>query len=194
VAIISPLAALAPSFPILLFQISKYFNFIFNIAACKLCILSLEPLISHSYFDKHETGQLIARATSDIDQTEMIFGMGFAIGLQSIFQISMVLISGFAVTPQLAWIIAVVFPISITCSFIIAFKMKPIFMQSRENFGEMTNTIRENLVGSQVVRMFGTQEKEKAKFAKNNDAFYRISIQSVKYSSMFMPLILLLWR
>jgi ATP-binding cassette subfamily B multidrug efflux pump len=146
---------------------------------------------SFSYFDKHETGQLIARATSDIDQTEMIFGMGFAIGLQSVFQIIMVLISGFAVAPQLAWIIAVVFPTSIICSLAIAFKMKPIFIDSRENFGEITNTIRENLVGSQVVRMFGTQDKEKAKFAKNNEAFYRISIQSVKYSSMFMPLILL---
>jgi ATP-binding cassette subfamily B protein len=104
---------------------------------------------SFSYFDKNETGQLVARATSDIDQTEMIFGFGLAVGVQSFIQIIGVLISAFAVQPILALILLSIIPISIIVSVIIARKLKPVYMVTRQAFGELTNTIRENIVGAQ---------------------------------------------
>jgi len=124
---------------------------------------------SFSYFDKTETGQLISRATSDIEETQQIFGMGLVLGLQSILQISGVIIGFFAFSFDLSIILVLVILISLMLSYYIAKKLKPIFLETRESFGDLTTSIRENIIGAQVVRIFSTQNKELQKFKRNNE-------------------------
>jgi ATP-binding cassette subfamily B protein len=143
---------------------------------------------SFSFFDKHETGQLVARATSDVDQTEQIFGFGLTLTIQGFIQLLGVIILAIIIQPSLSWIFAIMIPTSVITSLFITVKLKPIYLESREAFGELTNTIRENIIGANVVRMFGTQEKEKGKFSANNKRFYDASVRTVKWSSIFMPL------
>jgi ATP-binding cassette subfamily B multidrug efflux pump len=143
---------------------------------------------SFSYFDKHETGQLVARATSDVDQTEFIFGFGLAVGLQALLMMLGTLFSSFLMEPRLAWIFLIIVPSSFIISIFIVRKMRPIYIETRQSFGDLTNTIRENIIGAQVVRMFNMQDKEANKFDLNNKKFFQASVQSVKYSSLFMPI------
>ena len=147
---------------------------------------------SFGYFDKMETGNLIARATSDVEQTDMIFGFGLAVGVQGIIQLIGVLVAVSFLNTQLIWIFAILIPSSLVISLIITRKLRPIYYESREAFGELTNTIRENIVGSQVVRMFSMQEKELRKFKANNQRFYNASVHSVKINSLYMPINLVL--
>ncbi len=143
---------------------------------------------SFAYFDKNETGQLVARATSDVEQTEMIFGFALNMGVQSILGLAGVMI--IVSTTPLAWIFFTFIPASLAVSTLVASKLKAIFLETRDAFGDLTNTLRENIVGSQVVRIFSTQGKEKQKFAKNNMKFRDASIRSVRYTSVFMPLLM----
>jgi ATP-binding cassette subfamily B multidrug efflux pump len=147
---------------------------------------------SFGYFDKMETGNLIARATSDVEQTDMIFGFGLAVGVQGIIQLIGVLIAVSVLNTQLIWIFAILIPSSLVISLIITKMLRPIYFESREAFGELTNTIRENIVGSQVVRMFSMQDKELRKFKVNNQRFYNASVHSVKINSLYMPINLIL--
>ncbi len=142
---------------------------------------------SFSYFDKIETGQLIARATSDVDQVDPIFGMGLMMGLQGLFMMIGVLSAVWFIAPDLAWIFAIFIPASLGGSLYLTAKLRPIYLESREAFGALTSTIRENIVGAQVVRMFGTQAKELGKFSDNNKRFYDASVKSTKFNSIFMP-------
>jgi ATP-binding cassette subfamily B protein len=142
---------------------------------------------SYAYFDKHETGQLVARATSDVDQTDQIFGFGLNLGVQTVIQLLGVLIISFFVAPQLAWIFLVIMPTSFVGIFAIVAKIRPIYFEARNTFGELTNTIRENILGAQVVRIFDTQDKETEKFMKNNDKFYRLGVRSQKFNTAFQP-------
>ncbi|UCC20720.1 MAG: ABC transporter ATP-binding protein [Promethearchaeota archaeon] len=142
---------------------------------------------SFSYFDKTETGQLISRATSDIEETQQIFGMGLVLGLQSILQISGVIVGFFTFSFDLSIILVLVILISLMLSYYIAKKLKPIFLETRESFGDLTTSIRENIVGAQVVRIFSTQNKELQKFKRNNERFYCASVDSVKYNAYYMP-------
>ena len=144
---------------------------------------------SFSFFDKTETGQLISRATSDIEETQMIFGMGLNLGFQSILQMIGVFVGFLLFSFELSIILIIAFACSLTISYFIAKKLKPIFLETRESFGELTNTIRENIVGAEVVRMFSTQDKERQKFQKNNKRFYKASVDSVKFNSLYMPLV-----
>jgi ATP-binding cassette subfamily B protein len=147
---------------------------------------------SFSYFDKTETGQLISRATSDIEETQMIFGMGLTWGLQSTLQIVAVIIGFGIFNFQLTLILIPTMGASLLLSYYIAMKLKPIFMETRERFGDLTNTMRENIVGAQVVRMFSTQDKEREKFMINNKRFYDASVSSVKYNSLYLPAIFMI--
>ena len=144
---------------------------------------------SFSYFDKTETGQLISRATSDIEETQMIFGMGLTLGIQSTLQIGGVIIGFLFFSVPLSLILIPSIGSSLLLSYYIAKKLKPIFLDTRESFGDLTNTIRENIVGAQVVRMFSTQNKERQKFLTNNKRFYDASVSSVKYNSLYLPAI-----
>ena len=121
---------------------------------------------SFSYFDKTETGQLISRATSDIEETQMIFGMGLTWGLQSTLQMGGVVAGFLLFSIELTIVLAIAIALSLLMSYYIAKKLKPIFLETRESFGELTNTIRENIVGAQVVRMFSTQKKRTPKILK----------------------------
>ncbi len=142
---------------------------------------------SFSYFDKTETGQLISRATSDVEESEQIFGMGLNLGLRSILQLGGVTIGFILFSIELSWLLSMAIGSSLLLSYFLAKKLKPIFLETRNSFGELTNTIRENIVGAQVVRMFNTQGKEGQKFSKNNERFYKASVRSVKLNSFYMP-------
>ncbi|MHA1734342.1 MAG: ABC transporter ATP-binding protein [Promethearchaeota archaeon] len=142
---------------------------------------------SFAYFDKHETGQLVARATSDVEQTDQIFGMALGMGLQGVVVLIGVIASVSFLQTSLAWVYAVLIPLSLGSSVLITKKLRPAYVESREAFGELTNTIRENIVGAQVVRMFNTQDKERGKFSKNNRRFLDASVRATKYNSLYMP-------
>ena len=143
---------------------------------------------SFSYFDKTETGQLVARATSDVEETQGIFGMGFNLGLQGTIQMAGVLVASVFLNFQLALVFIIIIPISLTSSFLLAKKMKPIYYETRDSFGELTNTIRENIIGAEVVRMFSNQDKERTKFYNNNKRFYNASVRTARLNSLYMPL------
>jgi len=144
---------------------------------------------SFSFFDKTETGQLISRATSDIEETQQIFGMGLNLGLQAILQMVGVFVGFLLFSFELSIILIFIFAGSLSMSYFIAKKLKPIFLETRQSFGELTNTLRENIVGAEVVRMFSTQDKEHQKFLKGNKRFYKASVDSVKFNSLYMPLV-----
>ncbi|MHA2181051.1 MAG: ABC transporter ATP-binding protein [Promethearchaeota archaeon] len=144
---------------------------------------------SFSYFDKTETGQLISRATSDIEETQMIFSMGLSLTVQSFLQIGGVIIGFLLFSIEMTLVLIIVICCSLALSYYIAKKLRPIFLETRESFGDLTNTIRENIIGAQVVRMFSTQKKEQQKFIENNERFYNASVKSVKFNSIFLPVI-----
>ncbi len=143
---------------------------------------------SFSYFDSTETGQLIARATSDVEETQMIFGMGINMGISSLLLLGGVLIAAFLLNLPLALIIITLVILSLIGSTIIAKKMKPLYLETRQSFGELTNTIRENIVGAQVVRMFNNQDKERGKFQKSNNRYFNAAIRTARLNSIYMPL------
>lgn len=143
---------------------------------------------SFSYFDKVETGQLISRATSDVEQTQMILGFGLVHGILAIIQLVMVIVSTLILQFYLGLIFLATIPVSMILLYIVTKKLKPIYLEIRESFGDLTNTIRENIVGAEVVRIFSMQEKENSKFSKDNKKFLNANIRSIKFNTVFMTL------
>jgi ATP-binding cassette subfamily B protein len=143
---------------------------------------------SFSFFDKTETGQLISRATSDIELTGPLFGMGITFSIQASITIMMTMIMVTLMVPVLSLILWISIPIYIIIIFIYSLKLKSPFLKSRESFGDLTTIIRENILGSQVVRIFNSVGKENEKFVKENRKFLDYTVESIKYQSVLMQL------
>ena len=139
---------------------------------------------SFSYYDKTETGQLVARATSDIDTTKPAFSMGITMSVQSVMTMIMALVGITLMLPIIAWVAYVGVGTYILIVAITAIKMRPIYLESREKFGELTTTTRENILGANVVRIFNAQRKEKGKFEANNGKFRDLTIETIKLQTI----------
>ena len=139
---------------------------------------------SFSYYDKTETGQLVARATSDIDTTHGAFSMGITMSIQSMMTMFMALVGITLMLSRIAWIAYVGVGLYILIVAITTKKMRPVYLKSREKFGELTTTTRENILGANVVRIFNAQRKEKGKFEANNGAFRDLTIETIKLQTI----------
>jgi len=139
---------------------------------------------SFSYYDKTETGQLVARATSDIDTTSGAFSMGITLSIQSGMTMIMALIGITLMLPSIAWIAYVGVGLYVLIVAITTTKMRPVYLESREKFGELTTTTRENILGANVVRIFNAQKKEKGKFEANNGTFRDLTIETIKLQTI----------
>jgi len=139
---------------------------------------------SFSYYDKTETGQLVARATSDIDTTSGAFSMGITLSIQSGMSMIMALVGITLMLPSIAWIAYLGVGLYVLLVAITTKKMRPVYLESREKFGELTTTTRENILGANVVRIFNAQKKEKAKFEGNNGTFRDLTIETIKLQTI----------
>ncbi|MHA1729985.1 MAG: ABC transporter ATP-binding protein [Promethearchaeota archaeon] len=144
---------------------------------------------SFSFFDKTETGQLVSRSTSDIETCAPLFGMGITFAVQSIMTVVISIVMLLDMNISLALIVLISVPIYLSLLLIMAFKLKIPFIKSRESFGNLTTVIRENILGSQVVRIFNSRQKEKSKFNKHNKEFRDLTNKAIKIQSILNPLV-----
>jgi ATP-binding cassette subfamily B protein len=143
---------------------------------------------SYSFFDKRETGDLVSRATSDIETMNPLFTQGIQYFFQSGITVIIVLIAVQLMSTQLIWILWVSIPIYLFFMIWVALRMRSIYLTSRQAFGSLTTSIRENILGAQVVRIFNSMTKEVNKFSKKNKEFRQLTLKTVSPSSLLTQL------
>lgn len=124
--------------------------------------------LSFTYHDKTQTGELIQRATSDVDTIRRFFAQE-AIGFGRIillFTINFVAIMTLNV--QLALISVVVIPVIVALSYFFFTKISRAFEAYQEQDAILSTTLQENLSGVRVVKAFARQEYEINKFETEN--------------------------
>ncbi len=139
---------------------------------------------TYSFFNENETGDLISRATSDIETMQPVFNQGITISFQSLITMLGVIVAIFIINPSIAWIPFTIIALFFLLIYICAKKMQPAYFQSREVFGDLTTVFRENIIGANVVRIFNAQDKERHKFDANNYEFQRLSIIAIRWTTI----------
>ncbi|MFQ6095635.1 MAG: ABC transporter ATP-binding protein [Candidatus Bathyarchaeia archaeon] len=143
---------------------------------------------SFAFFDKVNTGQLMSRATTDAERIGRFLGWQLMMLINSILLLGGVAVSMFMMDLELTLL-----SLSIVSFFFINFtmfgkKIRPVIHTARENFGDLTSVLWENITGIRVVRSFAREDYEKQKFHKPNEGYYEMMMQAVKLRSIFIPL------
>jgi ATP-binding cassette subfamily B protein len=144
--------------------------------------------MTFTYHDKIQTGELIQRATSDVDAIRRFFAQE-AIGFGRIillFTINFIAILNLNV--MLALISVVVVPIIVVMSFFFFRRISKTYESYQEQEAVLSTTLQENLSGVRVVKAFARQDYERDKFEADNFKKYQLGRKLIRLHSYYWPI------
>ncbi|MER6515386.1 ABC transporter ATP-binding protein [Streptomyces sp. NPDC060334] len=146
--------------------------------------LSRLPL---SYFDQQKRGEVLSRATNDIDNIGQTLQQTMGQLLNSLLTIVGVLAMMFWISPLLALVALVTVPISIFVAAKIGKKSQPQFVAQWKTTGTLNAHIEEMYSGHNLVKVFGRQKESAAVFAAENEELYKASFKAQLVSGIMQP-------
>jgi len=139
------------------------------------------------YFDQQSRGEVLSRATNDIDNVAQTMQQSLSQLINSVLTIIGVLAMMFWISPLLALIALVTVPVSIWVTMVIGKRAQPQFVAQWATTGKLNGHIEEMFTGHSLVKVFGRQDEAVATFAEHNDALYNSSFKAQFISGMIQP-------
>jgi len=143
---------------------------------------------SFSFYDEQRTGQLMARATGDINMLGRFFNFAFRMIVSSSLLLLLVLFSMVSLNLELTIVSMVVIPFIFVATRSYSQRIRPMWANVREQNGVITSVLQENLAGVRVVRGFSREKFEENKFHVECQKYFDINITMAKIRAFFMPL------
>ncbi len=149
---------------------------------------------SFSFFDRTQTGQLMARTTMDVDLIRRFFSFGFRMITGSLIGfVAVVFVSIFVLkAPGLTLLAFSTGPVIVWAMRRYAHRLREPLYMSRETFGSLSSVLQENLSGMQLVAAFNQQQRETGKFEGKNRDYFDLSILLTRIRAVYGPLTSLL--
>ncbi|HVX30203.1 MAG TPA: ABC transporter ATP-binding protein, partial [Nitrolancea sp.] len=120
--------------------------------------------LSFSFFDTAHTGQLMTRATEDVNSIRRFLMMSLRSIVQSLGMLIVITTILVLTDWKLALISMSVMPVLVFTALYFGKTIRPKFLAVQQQFGVMTNVMQENLSGARVVRAFAREDDENEKF------------------------------
>ena len=146
---------------------------------------------STSFHDSQPTGDLMARATNDVRQVNMMFNPGINLVVGSANFLIMPLIAAPSIHPQL-----LATPILYLLAYVFAVRnylrnLRPATAQVREAFGDMNATLAEAIDGIETVKGAAQEDYESDRFADGVTTWREAYVEQGDIEARFIPLLLL---
>ncbi|MEU8676227.1 ABC transporter ATP-binding protein [Streptomyces sp. NPDC048560] len=143
-----------------------------------------------SYFDRQKRGEVLSRATNDIDNISQTMQQTMGQLINSLLTIIGVLIMMFWISPLLALVALVTIPVSVFVAARVGKRSQPQFVQQWKVTGRLNAHIEEMYTGHTLVKVFGRQEESARDFAEQNDALYEAGFRAQFNSGIMQPLMM----
>lgn len=143
--------------------------------------------LSFSYHDRAQTGQLMTRATSDVEQLRLFIGQGLIFGVNAILLLVGIAVILLALNWQLTM---VVIPALLIMAFMFALfgtRARPLFQKVQERLGVFNTILQENLAGIRVVKAYSRELYERDRFQTANFALRDASLDTSRAISIIFP-------
>jgi ATP-binding cassette subfamily B protein len=134
-----------------------------------------------AYHDRVDTGDLVQRATSDVETVRVFFAAQVVeIGRAALLLLTVlpILVS---LDGRMTLVSIALFPVILAFAVVFFRRIQRLFLATDEAEGEMTSVLQENLTGIRVVRAFARQDFEREKFAAKNAKFRDRTYKLIRY-------------
>lgn len=150
--------------------------------------------LSIRFFDKNNTGELMARVKDDVDNIWNALGYVGMLAIECIIHTICVLVCMVSISPVLTIIPIVIMPIVAYTAVVLEKKIGKVYDDLSEENAALTTVVQENLTGVRVVKAFAREDYEIEKFRKHNKNYYDLSMKQSKISLKYNPNISFLTR
>jgi ATP-binding cassette subfamily B protein len=144
------------------------------------------------FFDSQQTGQLMSRATVDLQSIRFFLGYGLIFITQNLLTIALASAVMFAIDPWLALIALAPAPLIVYTASRYNRVNRPAVQEVQQRIAELTAEAEENVSGIRIVKAFAREEHQLRRFSRAVTRVFEQSIYSTRLQAFFSPLIGLL--
>ena len=148
--------------------------------------------LSFSYHDKNQTGQLMIRATDDIEKVRLFIGQGLLQLVGAIILLTGTIIILFSTNVTLAWTEMPILPVALVLFFIFGSAAQPLFRKVQIKLSALNTILQENLAGIKVIQAFTREKEQQERFRASADDLMGQAISVAKLFTFLFPMIFLI--
>jgi len=148
--------------------------------------------LSFSYHDRNQTGQLMIRATDDVEKVRLFLGQGLLQLVGAALLLSGTLIILFTTNARMALVTIWILPVALILFMIFGSISQPLFSKVQQKLSALNTILQENLAGIKVVKSFTREKSEAVKFQAAADNLMSQQLVIARLFTFLFPLIFLI--
>lgn len=150
--------------------------------------------MSMDFFDRHNTGELMARTKEDIDKVWVAVGFIGILAVEALTHTILVLVFMFRLSPLLTLVPLALLPLIGVCAVRMEKGLGDVYDKISEETAELNTVAQECIAGVRTVKAFARENYEIEKFSRHNRMFYDLNMEQAKLVAKYQPLITFLGK
>jgi ATP-binding cassette subfamily B protein len=142
-----------------------------------------------SFYQQSYTGDLMARATNDLQAVRMLCGPAIMYSANTILTASGALFFMSRIHFKLTLLALLSLPLVAVVTKVVGQRIHELFQKVQEQFSTLSTRVQENLAGARVVRAYSQEESEASFFGELNDEFVKRNRRLIRWTAAFHPLL-----
>ncbi len=148
--------------------------------------------LSFSYYDRNQTGQIMIRATDDVERLRLFLAQGLILAAQAFLLLIATLVILLLTNWQLTLVVLPILPVALIIFMIFGAVSQPLFVEIQNRLSALNTVLQENMAGVRVVRAFARESHEQARFKVRADNVLEQQLKVAATFSFLFPIIFLL--
>ncbi|MEH7234982.1 ABC transporter ATP-binding protein [Bacillus sp. JJ1562] len=142
-----------------------------------------------TFYEKNRTGDLMARATNDLNAVSLTAGFGIMTLIDStLFLGTIIFAMGFMISWKLTFFSMLPVPIMAVLIQYLGKIVHERYMKAQDVFGELNDNVLESVAGVRVIRAYVQEKKDEQVFADKSEEVYQKNIHTAKINALFGPI------
>jgi ATP-binding cassette subfamily B protein len=142
-----------------------------------------------AFFDRSQTGQLMSRATVDLQAVRFFLGYGLIFITQSALTILLAAVAMFVLQPGLAALSLLPVPFVVAIAARFGRRSRPALQEVQQRIAELTADVEENVSGVRVVKAFAAEPRQLERFGESAGRVFGQSMEATRLRAFYTPLI-----
>ena len=145
--------------------------------------------LSFGFYDRHQTGQLMSRATVDLQTVRFFLGYGLIFLVQHVLTVVSVTAVLFVYSWQLALIAVAITPLIIGIAYRYSHVSHPVLRDVQQKLADVATVAEESIVGVHIVKSFAQEERRQASFERASGEVFEQSVRANAQRALYVPLL-----
>ena len=145
--------------------------------------------LSFGFYDRYQTGQLMSRATVDLQAVRFFLGFGLIFFFQHVLTVVGVTVVLFVVDWRLALIALWITPVLVAVAYRYSHVSHPILRDVQQELGVVATVAEESIVGVHVVKAFAQEDRRQAQFERASGSVFEATVRAFRQRALYVPLL-----